>query len=323
MAGDWIIDAPYRVISDAPPHKGAPGHADLGKMRMTDFVATLQDIRTTTQDGGVFWNIGAHYDLASLGPAGQAIAAAPTLGKSLDMLQRAFPLIQTGALMSLETHGSDLAVHYRVLDPKIWPRQADTELTMGLIFGIVRRFVPDAAAVMDLGFEHAPDAAGNRLQRGLGCPVTSGEASNTLCLPVATLACGPVSEQAGAGASLETLERSVARLMQGLRADQSVTDQCRTEVLSRLGRGSLDQAEVGRALGLPDRSLRLHLREEGTSYRQIVDTCRAETAALLLDRTVLPLAEIAWRLGYSEHSAFTRAAKRWFGKPPEARRATA
>ncbi len=323
MANDWIIDAPFRTLSSNRLAGTAELDPDPGTMPMRNFVEALQDIRTETQDAGVFWRIGAQYDLASLGPGGAAIAFAPTLGQSLAALERAFPLIQSGALMALEIFGSHFEFHYRVLDPTIWPRQGDAELTMGLIFGIVRRFLPQAADMMELRFEHAQDAAGQKLQRDLRCPIVTGENCNALSLPVSALdarATPKYDNLDQAGQDFDTAQSCVDRLVQSSLSGLGITEQCRTAILARIGRKSLDQAEVARNLGLSDRTLRLQLKNAGTSYRHITETCRAEMAAMMLEQTDLPLAEIAWRLGYSEHSAFTRAARRWFGYCPETRR---
>ncbi|GAA4227218.1 AraC-like DNA-binding protein [Sagittula marina] len=318
MAVDWIIDSPFKAFSDVIPDAVVGSMADIGMVRLTDFVSVLQRARSMTLDGSLFWNVGAQYDLANLGPAGQAILAAPTLGDSLMALQRVFPLIQSGALLSVVPQGSVVEVTYRVLDPNIWPRQADAELTMGLIFGIVRHYLPDVASIMDLRFEHAPDAAGERLKRQLGCPVASNEICNTMFLPLSALDSRAEPAAAQNGQISGDMETSLSEALRGLRASQSTADRCRTEILSRLGREPLDQADIATELKLSDRSLRLQLQSERTSYRRVVDKCRAETSTLLLQKTDLPLAEIAWRLGYSEHSAFTRAARRWFGMTPEA-----
>lgn len=74
--------------------------------------------------------------------------------------------------------------------------------------------------------------------------------------------------------------------------------------------------ELARAMGWTPKALRCQLREEGRSWRAIVETLRCEAAMRLLDRPELTVAEIGYRLGFSEPSAFHRAFKRASGQTP-------
>ena len=76
----------------------------------------------------------------------------------------------------------------------------------------------------------------------------------------------------------------------------------------------LDQA--AETLHLHPRTLRRHLKSEGTSWRALTNEVRSTLAAELLSHVGLSVEELADRLGYSETAAFTRAFIRWFGVPP-------
>ena len=85
-----------------------------------------------------------------------------------------------------------------------------------------------------------------------------------------------------------------------------------------LADGSTTAASVARILGMSTRTLTRRLAEEGASFGSILDQLRADLAARYIRDSKLPIAEIAWRLGYKEPSAFTVAFKRWTGRPPTA-----
>lgn len=76
--------------------------------------------------------------------------------------------------------------------------------------------------------------------------------------------------------------------------------------------------EAARAAGMSERTLERRLAERGTSYSEIVEEVLRERAARLLRETDLSVEEIADRLGYSDAANFTRAFRRWTGKPPGA-----
>ena len=58
------------------------------------------------------------------------------------------------------------------------------------------------------------------------------------------------------------------------------------------------------------------LKDEGSSYQQIKDNLRRDTAVYFLSRPELSIDEIALQLGFSEPSAFHRAFKKWTGVTP-------
>ena len=69
--------------------------------------------------------------------------------------------------------------------------------------------------------------------------------------------------------------------------------------------------------------MRRKLTEQGSSFQQVLDECRMRQAVFEFRvRPDLSIAQIALRLGYAEHSNFTRAFHRWSGVSPQAYRAT-
>ena len=92
--------------------------------------------------------------------------------------------------------------------------------------------------------------------------------------------------------------------------------------MGRIGREAIDQDAIACHLGVSRRTLRRRLDAEGTSFHELTEVCRRNVGHALLVRSELPMIEIALRLGYSDHTAFSRAFSRWFGASPrELRRA--
>lgn len=75
-------------------------------------------------------------------------------------------------------------------------------------------------------------------------------------------------------------------------------------------------AQIARELGVSTRTLQRRLREEGTTYAEVIDSLRAQMAPTLLRDGSLAVYEIAYLLGYSDPSAFFRAFRRWRGCSP-------
>ena len=75
-------------------------------------------------------------------------------------------------------------------------------------------------------------------------------------------------------------------------------------------------ATVASELAMSERSIQRSLREENTSYRELVDEVRKDLALQHLSRPGTSATDVAFLLGFSEPSAFTRAFRRWTGLPP-------
>ena len=86
------------------------------------------------------------------------------------------------------------------------------------------------------------------------------------------------------------------------------------EPMLRAGAVSADRA--ARELGMSRQTLYRRLKEEGTTFEELLDAKRRQLAIryLALDRSTVKAT--AYRLGFSEPAAFSRAFKRWTGVSP-------
>jgi len=112
-----------------------------------------------------------------------------------------------------------------------------------------------------------------------------------------------------------THERSADACLAGL-DDCSVKRRLRELLATVLERGPVDLRTAATALHIGVRTLQRRLRDEGTSYRQVVDELRRDIALSRLAKTDAPIAEITYLTGFSELSPFYRAFRRWTGKTP-------
>lgn len=98
--------------------------------------------------------------------------------------------------------------------------------------------------------------------------------------------------------------------------DDTLQSRVRREIADQLPNGELSLQRVARRLGMSERSLRRRLTEENASFSQLASEVRYERARTLLGSPRLSLGEIAFLLGFSDVSAFSRAFKGWSGVAP-------
>jgi AraC-like DNA-binding protein len=86
----------------------------------------------------------------------------------------------------------------------------------------------------------------------------------------------------------------------------------REQLVADLPAGIPSARDLAQRLGLSERSLRRGLATEGHSYRALVDDHR-QVCAHDLRAAGKPATEVAFLLGFSDTSAFSRAYRRWYG----------
>jgi AraC-like DNA-binding protein len=96
----------------------------------------------------------------------------------------------------------------------------------------------------------------------------------------------------------------------------SFVDQVRRGIYSMSVRGTASASSLARLFNLHERTLRRRLGDEGATFRELLGEIRSELAQHLLRDTDLPVAEVAWFLGYSDPTVFARAFRRWSDASP-------
>lgn len=88
------------------------------------------------------------------------------------------------------------------------------------------------------------------------------------------------------------------------------------EIAAGLSEGGAALPKIAGKMGMSQRAIQRLLEKEGTTYRKLSEEIRKSAAERYLRSTTLPMKEIAFLLGFSELSTFSRAVKLWFGAPP-------
>jgi AraC-like DNA-binding protein len=119
---------------------------------------------------------------------------------------------------------------------------------------------------------------------------------------------------------LRTAERLAEAELRERPAPSDFIGQVRAELGWILAAGAPDAGRLARRMKLSTRTLQRRLEERGTTFSEEVDAARCDLACELLRDPSLATAEVAYRLGFSDPAAFTRAFKRWEGITPSAYR---
>lgn len=127
-------------------------------------------------------------------------------------------------------------------------------------------------------------------------------------------------EQAAPQHPLMALLGEIARVADGGMAETHQPFRRKVETaldpLLPLGEAGIDR--VARDLGISRQTLYRHLKAEGTTFESVLDARRRALAVRYLKRDKSSVKATAYRLGFSDPAAFSRAFKRWTGTSPSA-----
>jgi AraC-like DNA-binding protein len=113
----------------------------------------------------------------------------------------------------------------------------------------------------------------------------------------------------------ELYERECARLLADLEEEESVSHQT-LRLLRKLEGQYPQMPQIAEMLNLSPRTYRRRLQSEDSSFQDLLDQVRAEHATRYLQHSRLPLASIAYLVGFNDTSNFRRAYTKWTGRSP-------
>lgn len=120
------------------------------------------------------------------------------------------------------------------------------------------------------------------------------------------------------GASRELAQMHDQTVMQYLQRLErgDIVNRVRTVIVDELSSCSLNKQRVADRLHMSARSLQMKLADRDCSFQEIMDSTRKGLALGYIEQSAISITEMAYLLGFSEVSNFTRAFKRWTGKSP-------
>lgn len=265
--------------------------------------------------------LGLHYAEAiahrNRGVIGYLLQNCRTVREGVSCIARYISLHLDGVDLSfVETEGIG-QLQWRFPPSYNVPRLQYASFAMALIIIRLRRSAGTNWMPMAVELEHRELGCEEEVRRILGPNVRYDCTANTLKIRESVL-------DRGATDGDDSLFNLIHQLGERLLAEHKVRhDQValtQRAIVHLLETGDVTLEEVAEFMGLSPWTLRTRLSAADTTFETLLQETRQDLTDIYLRDTDLPLTEIALLLGFSELSAFTRAASRWHGVPPRVRR---
>lgn len=172
---------------------------------------------------------------------------------------------------------------------------------------------PDWAPLL-VQMDHAPPVdASDSIRAVLGSRVRYDAPRNRLTVDATTLA----SRMPRANPPHFAMARNLAgRILADEAPLPEIVARTRQVIGEMLSAGQPELGEVAGRLDIGQGALQWRLERSGTTFEKVLAEVRRARAESQLRNSDKPLTEIAYELGFSDLSAFSRAARRWFKMSP-------
>lgn len=291
------------------------GVETLGDAALTavDFGRLLEAAAGELGDPFLALKLPAELEPRTYGLGELAMRASPTVREALQRMVRYAPLDNAGLVLALEERGAQVAFTCQVSGhPRGLTRHAH-EYVLASVLTHARTLTGLPVVPRAVWFLHARPKRLEGLHRFFGTEeLDFGRATNGLLFDAEWMEARLTTADPRLLATAEQLADSALRARRPVE-DFPATVAARIEEALESGAGA---EEVAARLHMSKRTLQRRLEEAGLSFQELLDRVRAEKARVLIRDEDLELAEVAFQLGFSDVSSFSRSFRRWTGVSP-------
>lgn len=319
-----VVAANGGIIDQAFQRAGVPVELTAAKdqiLSATDYLALLESGAWEIRDLHFGVALGEELKIHELGPFGQLLAAAPTLGEAIATADSLIQHYSSAGRCWLEVDGEMACWRYRMDWRGHTPdlayregRRIDGELTLILFRALVRLAAGAAWQPQEMMLDRMTARHVRNFQSRTGVPrCWRGESyglvfpCDLLGLPMTCLRPLTESERQRLFDRLAALNpgHSFVALLKGI-------------IRAQLHGGYPEISSAARSTGLSVRTLQRRLSSEGWTFSGLISAVRQQAACELLADPDLGQIEVSLSLGYADAANFSRAFKKWTGTTPSA-----
>ncbi len=286
------------------------------RLPLVRYLALLETARDLCAEPALALEFGATVSLAEMSIVALVCETCANAGQALDELNRYSRLMiddgGRGPVNRLEMRRGDdgtwieLTCHPSVDHPLL------TETSFARMAGGFARVVGRPLA-REVRVTHGDPGYGDAYERIFQAAVVFGSDRNAMRVDEDFLAFDlPGSNRYVFG----ILSDRAQALLEELESLRTVRGRVERSLMPILHTGELGIERIAERLGMSRQTLYRRLRAEGLTYKSVLDELRREMALHYLDGGKVSVNEVAYLVGYSEPSAFSRAFRRWTGRAP-------
>jgi AraC-like DNA-binding protein len=190
-----------------------------------------------------------------------------------------------------------------------------TETAFGRFIGEFRRSFPDRPFAIDMQVTHPAPAHAAEYRALFRTPVTFAAPRNAIRIDPYWLT---VEFEDTSRYVFGVFADRADALLAALEDRQSTRARVEAALLPLLHKGPVSVDVIAQDMGMSRQTLYRRLKDEGTTYADVLDDLRHRMARDYLSARKVSVNQTAYLVGFSEPSSFVRAFRRWTGSTPTA-----
>ncbi len=259
--------------------------------------------------------IGFESPFSTLGILGQIYQSCNTYNEALDNMRKHIDMVDTLNHYDFEVK-KDGIYHITKMHPdwlKTYPVAARqlTEHNIGFSIRSRREFLGREVKPIKIYTPYAKEGEKDLLEEYFTCPIEFGADALCIVLPLEMLEWKIPTANPDA---LQMYESYIQRL----KGQRNIwTEHTKQHIFQQLKQTSPTLSLVSSLMNLSPRTLQRYLKQEETTFQELLDKVRFEAARLLLMQPQLSMNEIAEMLGFDVQNSFNRFLQKRVGKSPK------
>ena len=247
---------------------------------------------------------------ANLHALGYALVASGSVREFCERLARYFSLLSGTSRPRLTVCGDEARLEFPLVAES--PPLSDDVFGLFLIHLIAELSDGTIRPLRVEEHRGTPPDDGERHRRAFGCPVTFNAPYTSLVFRADAL------DLTLTGASRDLAEQNERLVVSYLaKLDRSdIQTRVRAVLLQQFPSGAVTKEGVAKKLCMSPRTLQVKLTKSSTTFQDIVNETRKSLACGYIESSTMSITEIAYLLGFSDTSNFSRAFRRWTGHSP-------
>jgi AraC-like DNA-binding protein len=315
---DYLID---NGIEPLPFFKECGLETDSGEehdapLPVDQVACLLERASVVTNNPSIGLSMGKHFHYETSSLLIVAMLAAPSVRVGLQHLAHYDKYVDP-AIQAVFKETSEAAYFYAdLLHDESHTMVQLNEYLMSFLVKTLMTATRQKVPVLSVSFRHTDNRNEIELSRFFGVTPSYGAEHNQIAIELAFLDQSFLTSNRPLFKILTSAVKSF--FSTGTEHHRFVDMVCRQ--ISLLDPDSVSTDEIASKLNISPRTLRRRLADEGLTFQEVRALARQQRAKFLLANTNTSLTEIAYELGYSELSAFSRAFRSWVGETPQAYR---
>lgn len=286
------------------------------RISFEQFSELLSLITDKSQDPCIGVKIFSHLKVADLSALGFAFFCSTTLIVGIERFRRFLPFIISSGQIDIVEDDDDYLFFISA------PESLDTDSIS--YYRVLECFISGAIAVIqeisnsEIGFsEIYLQQASNQ-----GAIEYLSDKANCICNVNAPFDCIKMSKKLATD-RLPSANPEMAMINEQLISEHlnkifktNIIYQVELLVATRLGEGTFSKPQIAKELAMSERKLHDKLAKEGVTFVEVVNRVRKNLAMQYIKNGQYRINEIAYKLGFTSSSNFSRAFKQWTGCSP-------